>query len=165
MRKLFCREASRCVRHRQTGAAAVELALVLSFLLLIAAGLIEFGRAIMYYDALSKATRDAARLMSVASATQLAASRTEAISMVRRAAAAAAVPGFSDVSGNVDVVCGPPTVSNCIVTLPSQVQTVTVGVVYPMALGEWIPFVPIRAGDGDTIAITLQPHTTMRYMQ
>src|SRR5947199_7047109 len=48
------------------GAAAVEFALVLTVMLLITAGIFEFGRAFQYYDALAKATRDGARYMSSA---------------------------------------------------------------------------------------------------
>lgn len=153
------------MRHsRQKGAAAVELALVLSFLLLIAAGIIEFGRAIWYYDALSKATRDAARLMSTVPVSGLSASIADARALVRRAGGAAGIPGFES-GGSVSVTCDPPAVASCNAPLAGQVQTITVSVNYPMVLGEWIPFVPIRAADATTIAITLRPHTTMRYMQ
>src|SRR3989441_7028931 len=48
------------------GAAVVEFAIVLTLMLLITAGIFEFGRAFQYYDALAKATRDGARLMSAA---------------------------------------------------------------------------------------------------
>src|SRR5216117_421737 len=48
------------------GAAIVEFAIVLTLMLLISAGIFEFGRAFQYYDALAKATRDGARLMSAA---------------------------------------------------------------------------------------------------
>jgi len=42
------------------GAAVVEFAIVLTLMLLITAGIFEFGRAFEYYDALAKATRDGA---------------------------------------------------------------------------------------------------------
>lgn len=154
-------------RDRQAGAAAVELALVLSFLVLIASGIVEFGRAIWYYDALSKATRDAARLLSAMPAADLLTGVTDATTLVRRAGGVAGVPGFG-ASGNVQVICHPTNASAevaCSAVAVPPVETIEVRATYPMVLGEWIPFVPIRAGDAASIAITLRPHTTMRYMQ
>lgn len=49
---------------RQKGAAAVEFALVIGVLLLIVGGIVEYGRLFWHYDALTKATRDGARMMS-----------------------------------------------------------------------------------------------------
>jgi Flp pilus assembly protein TadG len=49
---------------KQRGAAAVELAILLVPLVLLAFGITEFGRAIYQYNALTKATRDAARFLS-----------------------------------------------------------------------------------------------------
>ena len=51
-------------RSSQRGAALVELAFVMVLMLLIGAGTVEFGRSFWYADALTKATRDGARLMS-----------------------------------------------------------------------------------------------------
>ncbi|MDI1244349.1 MAG: pilus assembly protein, partial [Rhodoferax sp.] len=51
------------LRPLQTGAVAVEFAFVIVVLLLIMAGLVEFGRTFWYADALTKATRDGARLL------------------------------------------------------------------------------------------------------
>jgi Flp pilus assembly protein TadG len=50
--------------HRQRGAAAVEFALLVIPLLIMLAGITEFGRAMYYYNTLAKGARDAARLMS-----------------------------------------------------------------------------------------------------
>ncbi|WP_179400626.1 TadE/TadG family type IV pilus assembly protein [Burkholderia guangdongensis] len=47
------------------GVAAVEFALVLIPLVLLVTGVAEFGRAIYQYETLTKATRDAARYLSV----------------------------------------------------------------------------------------------------
>ncbi|MCO4860572.1 pilus assembly protein [Cupriavidus sp. WGlv3] len=55
-----CRQR-RCNRR---GAVAVEFALVLVPLLMLVTGVAEFGRAIYQYNALAKATRDAARFLS-----------------------------------------------------------------------------------------------------
>lgn len=53
------------MNKRQTGAAAVEFALVLPFLLLLTFITTEFGRAIWEYNILAKSVRDAARYLSV----------------------------------------------------------------------------------------------------
>lgn len=55
-------------RTNQTGAAAVEFALVLPLLVLMVFGITEYGRAIYQYDTLAKAARAAARHLSTASA-------------------------------------------------------------------------------------------------
>ncbi|WP_175884965.1 TadE family protein [Burkholderia sp. BCC0044] len=52
-------------RSRARGAVAVEFALVLMPMILLATGAAEFGRAIYQYETLTKATRDAARYLSV----------------------------------------------------------------------------------------------------
>lgn len=51
-------------RSRLRGAVAVEFALVLVPLLMLVTGVAEYGRAIYQYNALTKATRDAARFLS-----------------------------------------------------------------------------------------------------
>lgn len=50
---------------RQRGVALVELAISLPVLIAIAFGITEFGRAIYQYNALAKASRDAARYLSM----------------------------------------------------------------------------------------------------
>jgi Flp pilus assembly protein TadG len=52
------------MRNRQRGVAAVEFAILLIPLLVLAFGTSEFGRAIYQYNTLAKATRDAARFLS-----------------------------------------------------------------------------------------------------
>jgi Flp pilus assembly protein TadG len=52
------------LRQRQSGIAAVEFAILLIPLLVIATGITEFGRAMYYYNTIAKVARDAARLMS-----------------------------------------------------------------------------------------------------
>ncbi|ELW9447628.1 pilus assembly protein [Burkholderia cenocepacia] len=47
------------------GVVAVEFALVLMPMIMLATGVAEFGRAIYQYETLTKATRDAARYLSV----------------------------------------------------------------------------------------------------
>lgn len=50
---------------RQRGAALVEFALILPFLLILVALTTELGRAIHYYGTLTKSVREAARYLSV----------------------------------------------------------------------------------------------------
>ncbi len=50
--------------QRQHGVAAVELAILLFPLLTILFGITEFGRVMYQYNAIAKASRDAARLLS-----------------------------------------------------------------------------------------------------
>jgi Flp pilus assembly protein TadG len=50
--------------RKQQGVAAVELAILLIPLVMLAFGITEFGRAIYQYNTLAKATRDATRFLS-----------------------------------------------------------------------------------------------------
>lgn len=54
--------------RKQRGLAAVELGLLVFPLVLLVFGITECGRAVYQYNALAKATRDAARFLSVQSA-------------------------------------------------------------------------------------------------
>lgn len=51
-------------RQRQVGAAAVEFSLVLIPLLILAFGIVEYGRAIYHYDIVAKSVRAASRLVA-----------------------------------------------------------------------------------------------------
>ncbi len=143
---------------RQRGVAAVEFALMIIPLLLIVAGIIEFGRTFWYYDALVKSTRDAARYVSnyrVSTAVAVDNDvKEDAKEMVRIAVNAARVPDFS--VDYVNVVCDP---ADCIAP-----EYVTVSIVnYPVTIGGWIPIiVPSGVESWD---VTLSPETTMRYMR
>lgn len=145
-------------RPKQNGAAAIEFALLIVFLLIIVSGLIEFGKTFWYYDALLKGTRDAARYLSDSRTTPAlppsTAGRIDAAKqLVVNAANAANVPDFT--SALVAVSCNP----GC-----SAPDYVTVSInAYPVTIGGWIPvFVP----DGTTSwSASLSPYTTMRYMR
>lgn len=50
--------------HREHGAAAVEFSLVLIPLLVLAFGVVEYGRAIYHYDIVAKSVRAASRLVA-----------------------------------------------------------------------------------------------------
>ena len=145
-------------KQKSLGAAAVEFALLLIPLVMIVAGIVEFGRTFWYYDALVKSTRDSARFLSnervsetVALDTSL---KNQAIAMVVNAASLAQVPGFSPF--DVVVSCDDP---NCLA--PTYV-TVRINA-YRVVVGEWMPFtMPFGA---TTWPIDLSPSTTMRYMR
>lgn len=56
----------RTLRQRQAGAAVVEFALVFILLLMLMAGLLEFGRALYQWNSSVEATRHGARVASIA---------------------------------------------------------------------------------------------------
>lgn len=66
---------------RQGGAAIVEFAILLPLLVLLAVGIMEYGRAMYQYDTLTKSARSAARFLS-----QYAAGNTAAIDLARNLA-------------------------------------------------------------------------------
>lgn len=149
----------------EKGAAAVEFAIVVIILLLIVAGIVEFGRAFWYYDALTKATRDGARYMSSANvATIKTVGEPVAITLVANAANASGIsPDLA--SGNVAVTCLD---ANFVElsgkcqdnTAPAHVRVAIVN--YNITLGGLLPLA-YETGQAASGA-TLSPSTTMRYM-
>lgn len=147
---------------RQRGVAAVEFALLIIPLLLIAAGLSEFGRGLWYHDALAKSTRDAARYLSTVPLGELNGSLSQGKTMVVAAASAARVAGLS--ADQVTISCAPTPCSAA--NKSGDVSSITVAVRYPLTLGSLFPFL---ANDADglrasTYAVELQPRTTMPYL-
>lgn len=156
------------------GAVAVELALILPILLLVVGGAVEFGRAFWFYDTLSKATRDAARYVSMVNCypketatdcqTRQGNVVNKATTMVTTAATESHLTNFG--SGNVSVRCdGSPCVSNNL-TDPAAAKPVYVSVSivnnYGIRLGEWLPLAYFGSSPGYNLGI--QPYTIMRYM-
>ncbi|SFN18693.1 Flp pilus assembly protein TadG [Formivibrio citricus] len=146
------------IKRREHGAAAIEFALLIVFLLIIVTGLIEFGKTFWYYDALVKSTRDAARFLTDSRTTPpLAPSEGGRIALAKQivvnAASAANIPDFN--TGHVAVECDP----DC--AAPNYV-TVRINA-YPVTIGGWVPvFTP----NGTTSWTgSLSPYTTMRYMR
>ena len=139
----------------QNGVAAVELAIVLPLLILLFTGMIEYGRLMWHYDALAKATRDAARYLAeeaeINDSGVVGGKQDKAKDLVLNTATAAGIEGL--VKNNVTITCaggcGTPT-------------TVRVDVAYGFTIGGWVPVVG-PAGSSIT-TVTLSPHTTMRYM-
>ena len=146
----------------QRGIAAVEFAILVFVLLLIGAGLVEFGRTLWYYDAFAKGTRDAARYLSSMPASRMGGEVDNARQLVVGAANAALVPGFA--IGNVQVHCAPGECNT--ITGPGDVTEVTVRVDFPVTLGLLFPFVSSAGGapQASRQAVTLTPQTTMPYL-
>lgn len=53
-----------CKNKWQSGLAAIEFVLILPILLILAFGVIDFGRVLFQYDTLTKSTRDAVRYIA-----------------------------------------------------------------------------------------------------
>ena len=155
---------SRLGSHRHRGVAVVEFAFVLVIMLLIMAGMVEFGRTFWYADALTKATRDGARVMSSWPIDTISSKGLGAARNITQDSANAANVSPSLATGNVLVQClddafGPVGCSDG--TAPANVRVSITG--FSVNLGEWFPFI---GTDGliSYSGITLAPHTTMRYM-
>lgn len=165
----------RGVKSRERGAAAVEFAIVIGVLLLIVGGVVEFGRVFWHYDALTKATRDGARLMSngagmtlhSATAPQVAAEEEAMQVVLAEAAAARLSPELTGsqvaiectyLSGATEGAWGGCHNAANDTDVPVHVRvSITGSPQYTVPLAQWFP-VP-----GANIA--LQPQTTMRYMR
>ena len=148
MKRLSLTTRNENLSVRQKGAAAVEFAIVISLLVMIIGGILEFGRVLWYYDALTKATRDGARYLSTA-AQPISVNDATVRGMVEAAATEAGLPGFTG-STSVTISCE----GGC--ATPSYV-TVTINA-YKVDFGSWFA-IPLPTGDW-----FLTPHTTMRYM-
>lgn len=138
----------------QKGVAAVEFAIVISLLVLILGGIIEFGRVLWYYDALTKATRDGARFMSTVPNDTILTNITAAQNLVVNAASAANVAPVLTAASNVSVTCEPDDCENG--EAPEYVTVAITG--FSVNFGSWFA-IPLPSGPW-----ALTPHTTMRYM-
>lgn len=148
----------------EKGAAAVEFALVIIPLLLILAGIVEFGRAFWFYDSLAKATRDAVRFMSDANVATINTAGVPAAKMLVVNAANAARVSPALVSENVAVTCLDASYGVVACqdnTAPANVRVAITG--YSITLGELLPLAYWEASA--TLGATLVPSTTMRYMK
>ena len=143
----------------QRGAAIVEFAIVLSLMLLITAGIFEFGRAFQYYDALAKATRDGARYMSTvpkATINSVGVPAAKAL-VVAQANAANLSPILT--TGDVVVTCTPAACADGAAPPDMHIEVSISG--YSINIGGVMPFV---SGTTSYSGVPLAPHTTMRYM-
>lgn len=147
----------------ESGAAAVEFALVIIVLLLIVAGIVEFGRAFWYYDALTKATRDGARFLTTAPKATISSVAVPAAQVLVTNAANAANVSPVLTSDNVSVTClnaAFQTVGCENGVAPEYVRVAITS--YSVTIGGLIPFI-LPTGATPWIT-TLSPYTTMRYM-
>lgn len=158
----------------QKGAAAVEFAIVIGLLVLITGGIIEFGRVLWYLDALTKATRDGARLMSNWSdGTTICSSGGPAVKtlVINEANAAGVRPVLTGITGcttgDVNIKCtylvsgtesawGSCHNAASETDVPVHVSVAIAG--YTLDFGSWFA-IPLPSGPW-----ALTPHTTMRYM-
>lgn len=150
----------------QKGVAAVEFGLLIILLLMIVGAIIEFGRVFWYYDALSKATRDGARLMSKADKAIIASTEVNAAKdlVVAAVNAAKVSPGLT--TGNVRVECLNDSYSAiaCVDgTAPENVRVTIIN--FDVVIGGLMPLFVATGGLADYDAATLAPHTTMRYLR
>lgn len=143
----------------------MEFAFVIIFMLIIVAGIIEFGRAFWYYNALTKATRDGARYMSTVPRDQILSVGVPAAQnlVVAEANAAALSPGIT--LANVIVTCQPSACQDVPLSGGTPPTDVTVAISgYNITIGGLIPFF-MPEGGVTSYTRTLSPYTTMRYMQ
>lgn len=151
-------------KRNQRGVAAVEFAFVLVIMLLVMAGMVEFGRTLWYADALTKATRDGARLMSSWPVETISSNGLGAVRNITQDSANAAKVSPPLVAANVQVQCLNDAFGTVVCTdgtAPANVRVSITG--FTVSLGEWFPFI---GSDGliSFSAIPLTPYTTMRYM-
>lgn len=138
----------------------MEFALILPIMITLLAGVFGLGRALAQYETLTKATRDGARLFSMAAkATINSAAVQAAKDRVVAEAQAGGMPGFG--SSNVLVTCLDKTTyadGTCTDgTEPGGVRVETTGWSY--VFGSTVPLLT-----GST-TLTMKASTTMRYMQ
>lgn len=148
----------------------MEFALVIVFLLLLVAGIVEFGRAFWYYDALTKATRDGARMLSAADRGTFSTATPSFIDaaknrVVQAANAANVKPPLNTSHVSVSclnddfntISCGSGT------DAPRNVRVAISG--YTIDIGGMIPFLSPTGGASTVYSgVALAPQTTMRYM-
>jgi Flp pilus assembly protein TadG len=146
---------------RSAGGVVVEFALLLTLMISLFAGIFEIGRTFWYYDALSKATRNAARTMSISpKATIASAAVGAAKTQMALEAASAGVPGFS--AGKVTITCLDDSLNDATCTnnvAPGGVRVEVTG--YQVQMGAYVPFL---LGGSPMYNVTLAPSTTMPYM-
>ena len=146
---------------RQYGTAAIEFALLLTLMVGLIAGILEFGRTFWYYDALSKATRNGARAVSASTKTALEAGVVTARERVVADALSAGVPDFDE--DNVTIMCLYASTPDAACTNGSDPIGVRVSIDdYSLTLGNVVPFV---LGSSPTSQVVLSPSTTMPYMK
>ncbi len=150
----------------QKGVAVVEFGLLSVLLLMIVGAIIEFGRVFWYYDALTKATRDGARLMSKADKSIIASIEVNAARNLVVTAVNSAKVSPNLTTGNVSVECLNTSYSviACVDgTAPENVRVTIIN--FDVVIGGLMPLFVATGGLADYDAVALAPHTTMRYLR
>lgn len=150
--------------NRERGAATIELAFVIFVLLLMIAGTVAFGRAFWYADALTKSTRDGARILTTWPAASINSAGLDKAKTMTIAVANAAGVSPALLLGDVVAECMSATFTVVACVDGSKPENVRVRITgFSLSLAEWFPFI---ASDGSSNygEITFLPHTTMRYM-
>jgi Flp pilus assembly pilin Flp len=161
IRFVMIRRLRRLIRNERGGTLA-ELALTLPFLVVMLAGVAEFGRLFQTYTTLDKATRSAARYLSNHKFTP--AEQDRAKNLV--------VCGKLDCTSSPALVPGMTSAKVCIESAGSpQMETVTVRI--PRTAGDcgapytYTPIFDLGAllnNDTFTLALPLSPSTTMYFI-
>ena len=112
--------------HKQSGVAAVELALIMVPMLVLAFGIVEIGRALNYYNGLVKATRTAARYLTTKNLNDTSATKAAAITAARNLAVCGLVSGCTSTNQLVPGLTNPATqvIVNTTNDVPTGVGTV-----------------------------------------
>ncbi|GBG13154.1 ribonuclease G [Novimethylophilus kurashikiensis] len=150
--------------HPHRGGALIEFGLVVILLVMIVGAIVEFGRVFWYYDALTKATRDSARMISLAPKETIASTASgDAQDLAILAAANAGVtPQLTRANVVVDCLNAAFQIENCVDgSAPANVRVSIVD--FQVTIGGWIPLL-LSTGAATDWEPTLAPHTTMRYM-
>jgi Flp pilus assembly protein TadG len=119
-------------RHTENGAAAIEFAILLIPLLVIVTGITEIGRAMYYYNTLTKSVRDAARLLSTQAptdpdyATLKATAACLAVYGNSGCSGSALVPGLSETMFSVCDAASCPETHSAVATGTGAINLVTV---------------------------------------
>lgn len=158
---------SKAGKPAQSGAAVIEFALVLILLLMIVAAVIEFGRIFWYHTALTKATRDGARQMSLLqSFADIGDIRTIVVGEANAARVTQDGTASGIGNGNVAAECLSDTFAVVACSDDEPPAYVRVAIVdFNVAIGAWIPLLTSTGESGAYETVTLSPSTTMRYMR
>lgn len=137
-------------RNKQRGVAAVETALLTLFLISIAIGVAEFGRAIFYFESLAKGARAAARYAVVFKS-----SRTNFAAEARNLA----LCGLTSCPVNGTRIAPGLTLSNISVSFGGPGGTAALTNVAAETTGV-SPATPLYYGTMDLVTVTISPTTS-----
>ena len=139
---------------REAGAIAVEFAILVIPMLVLLTGITEYGRALYYYNTVTKAVRDAARLMSTQTPADpgyggLVASAT--CTVVYGNPGCTGAPLAPGLATNMVSTCDPAACPGTHAAQPTgtgvaNLVTVTVGAAAPLSFNSMAPFMPAIFG-------------------